>query len=182
MTMRCTAPSCCAHPVEATSSRPRAHPVVRKTVLIDAPSFAASVGTGYDGPARRCGCRPAARRRAPSVPRTSTDRAIITLQRRCHKRRLSAVAASVPLAGFLPQARKRDACGYDRRQAVPRITLSPAAGGSRRREARMPQANLQRPVLLSILAALLTLGLKVAAWRVTGSVGLLADALETITN
>jgi cation diffusion facilitator family transporter len=46
----------------------------------------------------------------------------------------------------------------------------------------MPEANLRRPVLLSILAAVLTLGLKLAAYWLTGSVGLLADALETVTN
>lgn len=46
----------------------------------------------------------------------------------------------------------------------------------------MPEANLRRPILFSILAALLTLGMKLAAYWLTGSVGLLADALETITN
>ena len=46
----------------------------------------------------------------------------------------------------------------------------------------MAEANLHRPVLLSLAAALLTLGLKFAAYWVTGSVGLLADALETLTN
>jgi cation diffusion facilitator family transporter len=46
----------------------------------------------------------------------------------------------------------------------------------------MPEANLQRPLLLSVLAAFLTLGLKVTAYWLTGSVGILADALETVTN
>jgi cation diffusion facilitator family transporter len=46
----------------------------------------------------------------------------------------------------------------------------------------MAEATLQRPLLLSLVAALLTLGLKFAAYWVTGSVGLLADALETLTN
>jgi cation diffusion facilitator family transporter len=46
----------------------------------------------------------------------------------------------------------------------------------------MPEANLQRPIFFALLAALLTLGLKLAAYWVTGSVGLLADALETVTN
>ena len=35
---------------------------------------------------------------------------------------------------------------------------------------------------LSILAAVLNVGLKAAAYRVTGSVGLLADAGESIVN
>ncbi|MDR0528703.1 MAG: cation diffusion facilitator family transporter [Zoogloeaceae bacterium] len=35
---------------------------------------------------------------------------------------------------------------------------------------------------LSIAAALLTIGLKTAAWRLTGSVGLLSDALESLVN
>ncbi|HEU0196467.1 MAG TPA: cation diffusion facilitator family transporter [Nevskiaceae bacterium] len=39
-----------------------------------------------------------------------------------------------------------------------------------------------RYALLSLIAAVLVLGLKLTAWRVTGSVGLLSDALETLTN
>jgi cation diffusion facilitator family transporter len=35
---------------------------------------------------------------------------------------------------------------------------------------------------LSIVAAVVTIGLKVAAWRLTGSVGLLSDALESFVN
>jgi cation diffusion facilitator family transporter len=46
----------------------------------------------------------------------------------------------------------------------------------------MAEANLQRPILLSILAALFTLGLKLGAYWLTGSVGLLSDALETLIN
>jgi cation diffusion facilitator family transporter len=46
----------------------------------------------------------------------------------------------------------------------------------------MAEAHLHRPVLLSLAAAVLTLGLKFAAYWLTGSVGLLADALETLTN
>jgi cation diffusion facilitator family transporter len=46
----------------------------------------------------------------------------------------------------------------------------------------MPEVSLRRPILFSILAALFTLGLKLAAYWITGSVGLLADALETVTN
>src|SRR5262245_61611737 len=38
------------------------------------------------------------------------------------------------------------------------------------------------PVVLSILAALLTLGMKSAAYSLTGSVGLLSDAVESVVN
>ena len=41
---------------------------------------------------------------------------------------------------------------------------------------------LQRFAWLSVAAALATIGLKTLAWRVTGSVGLLSDALESIVN
>lgn len=37
-------------------------------------------------------------------------------------------------------------------------------------------------LLLSLLAALLTIGLKTAAWHATGSVGFLSDALESLVN
>src|SRR5262249_37411381 len=46
----------------------------------------------------------------------------------------------------------------------------------------MHSRSLAYPVLLSILAAVLTLGLKTAAYWLTGSVGLLSDALESIVN
>jgi cation diffusion facilitator family transporter len=46
----------------------------------------------------------------------------------------------------------------------------------------MPETDLRRPMFLSVLAAVLTLGLKLTAYWLTGSVGLLADALETVTN
>lgn len=48
------------------------------------------------------------------------------------------------------------------------------------RRAAVP--DLSRHAWLSIGAGLVTLGLKTAAWRVTGSVGLLSDALESIVN
>lgn len=41
---------------------------------------------------------------------------------------------------------------------------------------------LRGPILLSIAAALVTLALKSAAWWLTGSVGLLSDALESCVN
>jgi cation diffusion facilitator family transporter len=41
---------------------------------------------------------------------------------------------------------------------------------------------LRLPILLSIAAALLTIGLKTSAWWLTGSVSLLSDALESFIN
>ena len=46
----------------------------------------------------------------------------------------------------------------------------------------MKRASLTQFAWISIVAALLTIGLKTAAWRVTGSVGLLSDAMESIVN
>src|SRR5262249_15910929 len=44
------------------------------------------------------------------------------------------------------------------------------------------EPQLKFPVLLSIGAALVTLGLKTAAYLLTGSVGLLSDAAESLVN
>lgn len=44
------------------------------------------------------------------------------------------------------------------------------------------EARLKYPILLSILAAVTTLGLKSAAYLLTGSVGLLSDAVESLVN
>jgi cation diffusion facilitator family transporter len=41
---------------------------------------------------------------------------------------------------------------------------------------------LRWPIALSILAALITIGMKATAYAVTGSVGLLSDALESVVN
>jgi len=46
----------------------------------------------------------------------------------------------------------------------------------------MSPSPVRLPILLSILAALATLGLKYAAYRMTGSVGLLSDATESLVN
>jgi len=48
--------------------------------------------------------------------------------------------------------------------------------------ALMPVATLTRYAWLSLAAALLTIALKVAAWWLTGSVGLLSDAAESLVN
>ena len=47
---------------------------------------------------------------------------------------------------------------------------------------KMKRENLSRYVWLSILAAVLTIALKAAAYFFTGSVGLLSDALESVIN
>jgi cation diffusion facilitator family transporter len=46
----------------------------------------------------------------------------------------------------------------------------------------MPSSHLRVPVILSILAALITLAMKAAAYWLTGSVGLLSDAAESLIN
>jgi cation diffusion facilitator family transporter len=46
----------------------------------------------------------------------------------------------------------------------------------------MVEARLKYPILLSILAAVATIGLKSAAYFLTGSVGLLSDAVESLVN
>src|SRR5262249_4244548 len=48
--------------------------------------------------------------------------------------------------------------------------------------ALMDHSRLRFPVALSIVAALLTLGLKWTAYYLTGSVGLLSDAAESVVN
>jgi cation diffusion facilitator family transporter len=45
-----------------------------------------------------------------------------------------------------------------------------------------PNGDLRRFAFLSIAAALVTIGMKTVAWRLTGSVGLLSDALESLVN
>jgi cation diffusion facilitator family transporter len=46
----------------------------------------------------------------------------------------------------------------------------------------MPDRHLRGPILLSLLAAVLTLALKYMAYWLTGSVGLLSDAAESLVN
>lgn len=46
----------------------------------------------------------------------------------------------------------------------------------------MPAAHLRWPIVLSILAAIITIGMKGTAYALTGSVGLLSDALESGVN
>ena len=46
----------------------------------------------------------------------------------------------------------------------------------------MPLASARSYALLSVAAALLTIALKTLAWAITGSVGLLSDALESCVN
>ena len=46
----------------------------------------------------------------------------------------------------------------------------------------LPRASLTRYAWISIAAAVFTIGLKAAAYWLTGSVGLLSDALESVVN
>jgi cation diffusion facilitator family transporter len=46
----------------------------------------------------------------------------------------------------------------------------------------LPRLSVRAFLQLSVLAALATIGLKTAAWWVTGSVGLLSDAMESVVN
>ncbi len=46
----------------------------------------------------------------------------------------------------------------------------------------MPEQNLRRLMVLSIAAAVLTMALKLTGYGLTGSVGMLSDALETVLN
>jgi cation diffusion facilitator family transporter len=48
--------------------------------------------------------------------------------------------------------------------------------------ATLPNGDLRRFAFLSIAAAVVTIGMKTVAWRLTGSVGLLSDALESLVN
>ena len=48
--------------------------------------------------------------------------------------------------------------------------------------AHIPPPSLKKFIYLSILAAVLTIGLKAGAYFLTGSVGLLSDALESLVN
>jgi cation diffusion facilitator family transporter len=52
----------------------------------------------------------------------------------------------------------------------------------KREEDGVMERHLKIPIYLSILAGVVTLGLKTAAWWLTGSVGLLSDAAESIVN
>ena len=58
------------------------------------------------------------------------------------------------------------------------MTTSPLAGHN----VRMPYRSLKPYAWLSVLAALATILLKTLAWHMTGSVGLLSDALESLVN
>ena len=46
----------------------------------------------------------------------------------------------------------------------------------------VPNGDLRRFAFLSIAAAVVTIAMKTVAWRMTGSVGLLSDALESLVN
>lgn len=72
---------------------------------------------------------------------------------------------------------------------MPLNVSAPAGRGNDKRAARTrynprmePLARLRWPVALSVAAALATIGIKGAAYALTGSVGLLTDALESVVN
>lgn len=57
-----------------------------------------------------------------------------------------------------------------------------AAAAARTAPRHEPPEDLSRFALLSIAAAIATIALKTIAWRITGSVGLLSDAAESVVN
>lgn len=65
---------------------------------------------------------------------------------------------------------------------MPGVRIGSKVGGSSNLHADMSSAHLKRYAWLSIAAALATILLKGAAWWLTGSVGLLSDALESFVN
>jgi len=74
-------------------------------------------------------------------------------------------------AGSRPRARR--SAGGDR--AVSPVGAAPASSHD-------PRVLLTRLILLSLAAALATIALKTVAWRLTGSVGLFSDAVESVVN
>jgi len=46
----------------------------------------------------------------------------------------------------------------------------------------MKETSLTRYAWISVGAAVITIGLKTGAWQLTGSVGLLSDAMESVVN
>lgn len=49
-------------------------------------------------------------------------------------------------------------------------------------DVRRPMSRVQRAMLVSVVAALVTMALKFGAWAMTGSVGLYSDAVESLVN
>jgi divalent metal cation (Fe/Co/Zn/Cd) transporter len=60
--------------------------------------------------------------------------------------------------------------------------MTAAAGAAHQRDAGMSRTPLFRLLWLSIAGALATISLKATAYRLTGSVGLLSDAAESVVN
>ena len=60
--------------------------------------------------------------------------------------------------------------------ALDHASAATSAGGARERQ------SLTRLIWLSVAAAVATVTLKTVAWRLTGSVGLFSDALESLVN
>ena len=70
----------------------------------------------------------------------------------------------------------------DRHETTPADTVPSAATASADARRGLQTRDLSRFAYLSIAAAVVTITLKVIAWRLTGSVGLLSDAAESVVN
>jgi cation diffusion facilitator family transporter len=84
-----------------------------------------------------------------------------------------------------PSQRSRpDRSGVDNRSRATRAAALaiPRESGEKWRAMTTAQPNLTRFAWLSIAAAIVTIGMKTAAWWMTGSVGLLSDAAESVVN
>src|SRR3954447_19737968 len=76
------------------------------------------------------------------------------------------------LPGLAPAPRGNPQCGPGPTGTIPPMTLTDRLG------AIAPKVWLR----VSIAVAILTIGLKTLAWWITGSVGLLSDAMESVVN
>jgi cation diffusion facilitator family transporter len=72
--------------------------------------------------------------------------------------------------------------GVHASRADPILLDNQPARGHNGAEVTGPTTNLTRFAWLSIAAAVVTIGMKTAAWWLTGSVGLLSDAAESVVN
>jgi cation diffusion facilitator family transporter len=78
---------------------------------------------------------------------------------------------------------EQDACTPAADDPMPTLAEAPTIPSPMGAAARLqPTRDLSRYAYLSIAAAVVTITLKVIAWRITGSVGLLSDAAESVVN
>jgi hypothetical protein len=92
------------------------------------------------------------------------------------------VPSGVPISTARRSSSPLAMCGMASRSASRRAWVPFPAPGAPRSTTRGTGPSLARFAWLSIGAACVTIGLKAGAYTVTGSVGLLADALESIVN